>query len=182
MTSRFSPTLRFPSTLEIYLEISWSSGMYNPIHPSSRYCTCSILENWNGEIYKPWRLEAGGMFDVVTLWALVSDYSVWGTDWGETYCLNSKKLRPGNLGWLGEEAALLSFNNFGQPWTLRGDPRHRNFIYFVVRTWGEGYPPTRVQMKAFMVWYVSSEDESIASPFLPSKNYLKDVWPLLKTF
>ena len=64
------------------------------------------------------------MFDVVTLWALVSDYSVWGTDWGETYCLNSKKLQPGNLGWLGEEAAFLSFNNFGQPWTLRGDPWH----------------------------------------------------------
>ena len=33
----------FPRALEIYLEISWSSGMYNPIHPSSRQRTDTIL-------------------------------------------------------------------------------------------------------------------------------------------
>ena len=39
-------TSRFPSALGTSLgpqEISWSSGMYNPIHPSSRQCTYTIL-------------------------------------------------------------------------------------------------------------------------------------------
>ena len=41
-------TSRFPSALEMSLglrprEISRSSGMYNPIHPSSRQCTYTIL-------------------------------------------------------------------------------------------------------------------------------------------
>ena len=51
------PTSRFPVALEMSLglwprEISWSSGMYNPIPPSSRQCTdnihdigCDIVHN-----------------------------------------------------------------------------------------------------------------------------------------